>query len=120
MNVQNGTSRDIGIDLLKTVAIFGVIVIHTCSAGYYNTIPSFDWISSVFWDSIARASVLVFFMCSGALLLTPYRQVSLKKLYTRNLPHIVLAMFFWAMAYKLYELLLSGSFSLPDRLQALR
>ncbi len=98
LKTKNETTRDVGIDLLKTIAILGVIMIHMCSGGYSNTIPSFDWLSSVFWGSITRASVPIFFMCSGALLLTPYKEVSLKKLYTRNLLHIVVAMFVWALA----------------------
>ena len=101
--------RNRRIDLLKTIAIFGVVVIHMCGGGYNNPILSFDWISSVFWGSIARASVPIFFMCSGALLLSPQREFSLKKLYTKNLLRILVAMFVWALAYKGYHLLVAGT-----------
>lgn len=119
-SAQSGAVRDAGIDLLKTAAIFGVIIIHMCSAGYNNPIPSFNWLSSVFWGSIVRASVPIFFMCSGALLLSPDRELSLKKLFTGNLLRIVLAMFVWALAYKIYDLLSAGAFSLPALYQALK
>lgn len=112
--------RNSKIDLLKTIAIFGVIVIHTCSGGYSNPIPSFDWISSVFWGSIVRASVPIFFMCSGVLLLTPHKELSLKKLYTKNLLKIVVAMFVWALAYKGYHLFVSGTLTLSACYQALK
>jgi len=112
--------RNSSIDLLKTVAIFGVIVIHTCSGAYNDPIPSLGWISAVLWGSIVRASVPIFFMCSGALLLTPHKLLSLKKLYTGNLLRIVAAMFVWALAYKGYHLLVSGSFTLSACFQALK
>lgn len=112
--------RNRSIDLLKTLAIIGVVVIHTCSGGYGNPIPSFDWISSVFWGSIVRASVPIFFMCSGALLLSPHKELSLKKLYTKNLLKIVVAMFAWALAYKGYLLVISNAFTWPACFQAIK
>ena len=112
--------RNRSIDLLKTIAIFGVVVIHMCSSGYSNPIPSFNWISTVFWGSLMRASVPIFFMCSGALLLTPHKELSLKKLYTKNLLKIVVAMFVWALAYKGYYLLVSRSFTFSACYHALK
>ncbi len=112
--------RNKSIDLLKTLAIFGVIVIHMCGGGYSNPIPSFHWISSVFWGSVMRASVPIFFMCSGALLLNPQKELSLKKLYTKNLLKIVAAMFVWALAYKGYDLLVAGSLTLSACFHAVK
>lgn len=112
--------RNSKIDLLKTVAIFGVIVIHMCSGGYAAQIPSFNWISSVFWGSIVRASVPIFFMCSGALLLSPQKDLSLKKLFTKNLLKIVIAMFAWASAYKFYHLFTAETLTFAACLQALK
>lgn len=120
LNTQNEIARDVGIDLLKTVAIIGVIIIHMCSGGYNNPVPSFDFLSSVFWGSITRASVSIFFMCSGALLLTPEKEITLRKLYSKNLLKIVFAMFVWALAYKLYNLFAAGTFSLTAYYQALK
>ena len=50
----------------------------------------------------------VFFLCSGALLLDPDRDLSLRKLWGRNILHILLAMWVWAFAYKVYGLLPGG------------
>ena len=47
-------------------------------------------------------------MCSGALLLDPERPLTFRKLYTRTLPRVLLALFFWAAAYRLPELLCEG------------
>ena len=110
----------IGIDLLKAIAIFGVVIIHTCGAGYSNPISSFDWLSSVFWGSIARASVPIFFMCSGALLLNPKKELSIHRLYTKNLLRIVLSMCIWALVYRAYHLIVAGTYSLHDIFQAIK
>ena len=59
-----------------------------------------------------------FFMCSGALLLDPNRELTLKKLYARNLLRIVLAMLVWAKAYKAYHLFVSGTLGMTSLLQA--
>ncbi|MGI6752674.1 MAG: acyltransferase [Anaerovoracaceae bacterium] len=112
--------RDIGIDFLKTIAIIGVIIIHTCSEGYQNPILSFNWLSSVFWGSIMRASVPVFFMCSGALLLNPKKELTISRLYKKNLLKIVLSMFIWALGYKVYHLIVAGKHSLHDILFAFK
>lgn len=99
--------RIYGIDLLKCIAIIGVIIIHACYYGY--ELGSFHWLSSVFWGSIVRASVPIFFMCSGALFLGRGEPFSMKKLFTRTLPRIIIALFLWAFVYKLYRLGISGS-----------
>ncbi len=117
---KSKSERDIGIDFLKAIAIFGVIVIHTCSEGYTNPILSFNWLSSVFWGSIVRASVPIFFMCSGALLLTPEKELPLKRLYTKNLLKIVLSLFIWALGYKALHIIAAGTYSLRDILQAFK
>jgi len=114
------TARNTGIDLLKSVAIVGVIVIHTCYDGYSNPILSFDWLSTVFWGSMVRASVPIFFMCSGALMMNPSKELPVKKLYARKLLRIVVSMFAWAFAYKAYHLLVSGAFSADSVVYAIK
>ncbi len=103
---QAAPRREYGIDLVKTLAIFGVIVIHACKYNY--DLLSFPWTSSVFWGCLVRASVPLFFMCSGALFLAKDRPFSAKKLFTRSIPRILIAMFVWAMAYKVYHLIPAG------------
>lgn len=98
------SGRDYAADVLKAIAIFGVLTIHGAAYGYGAEIASLDWIAAVFWGSVSRASVPLFFMCSGALMLDPRKDFSLKKLYTKWLPRLVIAMLFWAVIYKLYHL----------------
>lgn len=105
--------RDNSIDLLKTIAIFCVLLIHTAATSMYGPIPSPDWYASVFWGSISRFAVPVFFMCSGALMLRPGKDLPLKRLWGKSILRLVLAMLFWAFAYKCFHLLAAGSFNLP-------
>lgn len=119
MNSQNITSslsgkRDSSIDLVKTIAILGVIFIHTCSAALSAPIKSFGFISALFLGSAARASVPLFFMCSGALLLKNKGELSLKRLYLRNIARIICAMLFWAVLYKIYHLWQQNTLSLSS------
>ena len=92
--------RDYNIDLLKVIAIFGVLIIHSCN--YNSEIASLNWVSAVFWGTITRASVPIFLMTSGAMMLEPKKELGMKKLYLHNFLRIVIAMVFWAWAYKLF------------------
>ena len=119
---ENGTlamhKRDFSIDLLKVIAIFGVVVLHSCSYSY--DIASFNWSASVFWGSLFRASVPIFFMCSGALLLAPRKNFTIKKFFTKNVLRIIISMLVWAMAYKIFHLLVDHSFTISNIFQALK
>lgn len=108
------------IDACKTIAILGVVIIHTCIAGYSYDVGSANWLSSVFWGSLSRASVPLFFMCSGALLLNPQKELPMKKLLFKNLLRICVALFAWAFAYKLYHLYLESAFSFASVIQAMK
>ena len=109
--MDRAPNRDYAIDLLKVMAIIGVIIIHTCPAGYNYPIGSFNWLSTLFWGVLMRSCVPVFLMCSGALFLEPRTELTLKKLYLKNLLRILVSMFFWAMAYKVYHLVQEGNFT---------
>ena len=69
--------RSLAPDVLKLLACAGVVVIHLSGYGLeLFPILSFDWLSSAFWDSLARFAVPVFFMCTGALMLPPERRLT--------------------------------------------
>lgn len=110
--------RDYSIDLLKSIAIIGVIVIHICSYNY--EIASLNWTASVFWGSVVRASVPIFFMCSGVLFLSMDKAFSTKKLFSKTLPRIIVAMLVWAMFYKTFHLMVGGSLTLAHLIQGLK
>ncbi len=97
-------ARNYHIDLLKTLAILGVITIHTSNL-LTDSIGSIDWLSSLFWGTLTRSSVPIFLMCSGVLFLSSKKEVSISRLYAKYILRIVVAMLFWAMFYQLYHLI---------------
>ncbi|MBQ3527588.1 MAG: acyltransferase family protein [Clostridia bacterium] len=106
--------RDIVIDLLKTIAILGVLTIHASTAANGAPIGSFNWFSGTFFGCLTRASVPLFLMCSGALFLSDGKDISIKKLFTKNILRLVVSMIFWATAYKAYNLLETHNFSIAN------
>jgi len=59
-------------------------------------------------------------MCSGVLFLNPDKKLPIKKLYTKYLPRVIVAMLVWAMAYKINALIIGGNFSGAGLLQAIK
>lgn len=51
----------------------------------------------------------VFFLCSGALLLPPEKEVTVRRVWTKYIPRILAALLFWAAAYEGVELLRAGA-----------
>ena len=103
-----GTARrNIPIDAAKSVAIFGTLLIHTsASGGFAGEVGGFGWTSALFWNSLIRCAVPLFLLCSGALLLPPEKPVTIRSVWRKYIPRIVIALFFWAAAYSGWSLLL--------------
>lgn len=114
-------SRDTAIDLIKAFAILGVIAIHVGSRTLTeNTIGSFEWLSGLVWGTFFRASVPLFLMTSGAIMLEPAKSLTLKRLYLHNIARIIAAMLVWGFAYKVFNLLLWSQLSVQSVLQSLK
>lgn len=111
--------RDFSVDLVKTCAILGVVVIHAATGAYGAPLGSGEWYCALGWGSAARASVPLFLMCTGALFLPPERELTLRRLWTRYIPRIAAALFFWAAVYLLYHLAAARDFSPASLLAAL-
>lgn len=94
--------RDASIDIIKIIATFAVITIHLSGYGLYEfEIGSFGWISAAFWDTITRFAVPSFLMCTGALMLSPERDLPIKRLIRSYFLRILIILLFWAFAYRL-------------------
>lgn len=102
--------RDRAVDLIKTVAVWNVILSHVAAAPFSGgTVGTGQWLSALFWASLTHSSVSLFLMASGALLLPPERELTVKRIYTRYIPRSLTALFFWAACYKLVYLILMDS-----------
>lgn len=108
------------VDLAKCFAIIGVLLIHASGEGlFYLEIGSRPWMQSLFWGSISRFAVPLFFLCSGALLLGDARKVTTRHVWTRSIPHMLAALFFWALLYRLVPVLRQGTMEKTELLRAI-
>lgn len=86
--------RDFTLDGIRFIAIYMVILIHVSAKGF----PSMGehWWAINFYDSISRGAVPLFFMVSGALLLSKETsaRTSLKRAW-----RIAVPLFVWSMIY---------------------
>ena len=103
--------RALAPDVLKLLACVGVIVIHISGNGLeLFPIGSFSYLSSAFWDSLARFAVPVFFMCTGALMLPPERRLDAKTVWKKYFLRVLIILLFWSWAY--YMLVVAGQYLL--------
>lgn len=95
-------SRIAAVDYAKTLAIVCVVMIHVSSEVLLGRqIGSAAWLEGLFWNSLARGAVPLFLMCSGVLFLDRSGGLSVRRIWKRNIPHILLALLVWAAVYKL-------------------
>lgn len=100
--------RNVPVDAAKSLAIFGVMLIHSFAVGgYAGTIGTPVWDGALFWGTVLRCAVPVFFLCSGALLLGPERKLTIRRVWSRNILRIFIALLFWASVYEGVSLLLT-------------
>ena len=76
----NGT-RDASIDLIKSVAIVSVLFIHAFTSCFRSQAGTADWYGGMLLSAAARAGVPLFLMATGALMLRPEKELTLKRLY---------------------------------------
>lgn len=106
----------IPVDLIRTVAIVLVILLHASTESYLATVPLMSaqgveiWWASNIYDSMARACIPLFVMLAGALLLQPSKadepiRVFFKKRWMRlGLPFI-----FWSIIYFVWVFWVNGA-----------
>lgn len=93
------------LDLCRVVAIIGVIVIHSCAIllkpwGIYSIQ---EWlVAANFLDSLARCSVPLFVMVSGALILRPGKNPSIFQEILRRIVRVAIPLLVWEAVIKYY------------------
>ena len=92
--------RVVYFDYLRVLALFSVVVLHIAAQNWYAA-PLFSaaWHTFNIYDSCVRFGVPVFVMISGALFLD--RDISIKKLYSKNISRLATAFIFWSAVYAL-------------------
>ncbi len=86
-------------DFIRAVAIAGVVMIHTTSPliNRYGEISPADWWTALLIGTLARVTVLLFFLLTGALYLG--RTLETGPFLRRRAEKILLPFFFWSLVY---------------------
>ena len=82
-------------DLLRVASMVGVVYLHT-AAGALRQLGTPLWHFSNLISSLATAAVPLFFMLSGALLLSHPRTAELGTLFRRRLPKVLIPLLAWS------------------------
>ena len=98
--------REVWPDIIRIVAVFSVIVLHSAGAGFGGRFryDSSEFLACNFYNGLVRFCVPVFVMISGMFLLNPNHDYQLKKI-SRKIFHIFIAFFIWSVVYAIMELL---------------
>lgn len=91
--------RQYNIDILRIFACFMVLILHVAGHNWGKTEPeSFAWQVFNVYDILVRSAVPLFFMISGKLFLAR-DEISVKRLFSKNILKLVLVYFFWSLLY---------------------
>lgn len=93
-------------DLLKVLAIYAVIVIHS-AAPYltrYEALGLHDWWAGNIYDSAARWCIPVFVMLSGFFLIEKYREETFRSFFARRFFRVLFPLMIWSFIYFLWRI----------------
>lgn len=98
------------LDVLKLMAIIGVITIHVSGPvlGKFFGANIIWWLTGNFYSSISRFAVPIMIMISGACLLDPSKDYSLKVFFKKRFNKVLLPFLFWALVYTIWKYFLTG------------
>lgn len=88
-------------DILRIVAVFAVMVLHVGASDFCSSsVESYNWQVVNFYECLLRWAVPVFVMISGMFFLNPKKEITLSKLYRKNIFRIITALIFWGVLYR--------------------
>lgn len=102
MNTQQNSETDrlIWADLLRVIAIAGIVLLHASSCYWKDySVFSDNWTAMALYDSLARWALPIFIMISGMLFIGHKTEVSIKTLYSKYILRIVLVFIVWSLFY---------------------
>ncbi len=98
------TARYFYLDVLKSMAIFAVVLLHQSGTDVRNmTLDNFTWMANNVYFTISHFGVPLFVMISGALLLSSTKDHDILIWYKKTLLRIVLPLFIWSVIYYVYR-----------------
>ena len=96
------------MDLIRTVAIVGVILLHAANDLTIQQMNQFEiirWCTVDIYQSVGRIGVPLFVMLTGALLLQPSKNESLSVFFKKRWARIGLPFIFWGAAFFAWDFL---------------
>lgn len=108
--------RPVHVDLIRTVAIVGVILLHAAGTWTITSqeltqmapLETIRWSVVDVYQTVARIGLPLFVMLTGALLLQPEKNESLGTFFKKRWARIGLPFLFWGVAYFLWDFLVIG------------
>ena len=96
----------IPVDLIRTIAIVGVILLHAANDLTIQQMGQFEivrWLTVDIYQSLGRVGVPLFVMLTGALLLQPSKNESIIVFFKKRWARIGLPFIFWGVVYFAYD-----------------
>lgn len=104
MKGKMADKRMIHYDLLRIVAAFSVVMLHSAAQFWYTLdIYKREWMIANSYDALFRFGVPVFVMISGALFLRPDYEMDIKQLYKHNILRLLVLYVVWSCVYGLWD-----------------
>lgn len=99
---EDSKQRWIYLDMLRVLSMF-LFVVMSVASGKWGDLPvqTADWRILTVYNSLSKFCVPLFFMASGALMLNPAKELSIKEIITKHVVPLVTAFLFWSTAYTL-------------------
>lgn len=96
--------RMVHYDLLRIIAAFSVVMLHSAAQFWYTLdIRSTEWIIANSYDAVFRFGVPIFVMISGAIFLDKNYKLDIKRLYKHNIFRMVILYVVWSCLYGIFD-----------------
>lgn len=115
------SSRVLSFSYLRTLACVAIILLHTVNVAeilYRDQLSDIQHIASMVVIYNLMWAVPCFVMVTGALLLDPARQITLRKIFSRYLVRVLGALLLFGLVFRCFDLVMNGeAFGLVPVLQ---
>lgn len=103
--------RNVPVDLIRTVAIIAVVLVHAAGRwsitsqeiASFNTVGLVSWVVVLVYQCIATFGVPLFLMLTGLLLLQPEKNETLRVFFKKRFLRIGLPLLFWTILYFIWD-----------------
>lgn len=97
---------------MRIIACFAIILLHSLFAStvyYGESMSSFDIAFERIFEHLLMWAVPLFLMISGALLLDPEREVTIKKVYTKYIRRLLTALIVFTLVFQILDYVMEGA-----------